>query len=332
VLLIAGLGLAGTLDHETNMVLVGVYTFVFGLGLGLLMQNLILAVQNTVEAKNIGSASASVAFFRTVGGAAGVSVLGALMGTHVSDLVATGLRKAGVRAAGSGGGSLDVADLPPRIARIVRAAYGDGTAMIFTISAVIAVVVLISVLFIKEVPLRRTVDIVPAKAAGAPEAAAPAAHAAAPADPADLDREFAKVLAMTGSLPKVGADEGGTLRQHRAEPVHRAPLRAEEPSESTRKAEADAQLELIAQLQVTQRLLAEQQLQLSSALNTVAQEAARQRETAARQAETAAQQAESARHLAALEERLSTEREMQKAAAQYLASQAAARTDGVQQG
>ncbi|NKX50323.1 MFS transporter, partial [Arthrobacter deserti] len=87
VLLIGGLGMAGTIDHETDLVLVGTYTFVFGLGLGLLMQNLILAVQNTVSAGNIGAASASVAFFRTVGGAAGVSVLGAMMGTHVTDLV-----------------------------------------------------------------------------------------------------------------------------------------------------------------------------------------------------------------------------------------------------
>ena len=41
----------------------GCYTAIFGLGLGLLMQNLVLAVQNTVRAKDIGSASASVAFF-----------------------------------------------------------------------------------------------------------------------------------------------------------------------------------------------------------------------------------------------------------------------------
>jgi EmrB/QacA subfamily drug resistance transporter len=322
-LLIAGLGLAGTIDHETNLVLVGSYTFVFGLGLGLLMQNLILAVQNTVSAKNIGAASASVAFFRTVGGAAGVSVLGAMMGTHVTDLVTKGLRRAGIQTAGSGGGSLDVADLPPRIARIVRAAYGDGTALIFTVSAVMSVLVLICVLFIKEVPLRRTVDIVPAKPAGAAGSTSTGQHAAVPAGDADLDREFAKVLAMTGSLPKV--DQGGAQRQ--TEPLHRAPLPADEAAESIRQAEADAQLELIAQLQVTQRLLAEQQLQLSAALNSVGQEAARQRETAAGQARTAAQQAETAQRLAALEERLAAERELQKTAAQYLAAQASAKAN-----
>jgi hypothetical protein len=73
---------------------------------------------------------------------------------------------------------------------------------------------------------------------------------------------------------------------------------------------------------------AEQQLQLSSALNTVGQEAARQRGIAAEQARTAAQQAETAQRLAALEERLAAERELQKTAARYyLAAQAAPRTD-----
>ncbi|MCG2624554.1 MFS transporter [Arthrobacter sp. I2-34] len=314
VLLIAGLGLAGTIDHETDMALVGGYTFIFGLGLGLLLQNLVLAVQNTVAAKNIGAASASVAFFRTVGGAAGVSVLGAVMGTHVTDLVTKGLRRAGIHTAGSGGASLDLVDLPPRVARIVRAAYGDGTALIFTVAAVMSVVALLCILFIKEAPLRRTVDIVPAKPAGTGQ------HAAVPAGDADLDREFAKVLAMTGSLPKAGRD--GAQRQ--AEPHHRAPLAAGEPDGS--RAAADAQLELIAQLQVTQRLLAEQQLQLSAALNSVGQEAARQRETAEQQARTAAQQAETAQQLAALEQSLGAERELQKSAAHYLAAQAAATT------
>ncbi|WP_081710079.1 MFS transporter [Arthrobacter sp. 35W] len=170
ILLIAGLGFAGTMDHQTSFVLVGIYTFVFGLGLGMMMQNLVLAVQNTVAAKDIGSASGSVAFFRTVGGAAGVSVLGAIMGSHVTQLITDGLAAAGVPVAGgNSAGTLDIASMPAPIAMIVRAAYGDGAAMIFMVSAVISVVALIAVLFIKEIPLRRTIDVVqtapvPAKA------------------------------------------------------------------------------------------------------------------------------------------------------------------------
>jgi uncharacterized membrane protein YfcA len=69
------------MDHTTELWLTGLYTAIFGIGLGMLMQNLVLAVQNTVQASDIGSASASVAFFRSVGGAIGVSVLGAVMAT-----------------------------------------------------------------------------------------------------------------------------------------------------------------------------------------------------------------------------------------------------------
>jgi EmrB/QacA subfamily drug resistance transporter len=180
--LIAGLGLAGTIDHLTHLWLVGIYTFVFGLGLGLMLQNLVLAVQNTVAVKDIGSASASVAFFRSMGGAAGVAVLGAILGTRVEAKTTEGLAAAGIpTTGGAAGGSLDLVDLPAPIAEIVRGAYGDSTAMIFLITAVIAVVGLVCVLFIKESPLRRTVDFAQAAPAGPAASMSPAATGTTPA-------------------------------------------------------------------------------------------------------------------------------------------------------
>lgn len=180
--LIAGLGLAGTIDHLTELWLVGIYTFLFGMGLGLMLQNLVLAVQNTVAVKDIGSASASVAFFRSMGGAAGVAVLGAILGTQVENKTTEGLAAAGIpTTGGAAGGTLDLVDLPAPVADIVRAAYGDSTAMIFLITAVIAVIGLACVLFIKEAPLRRTVDFVQAAPAGPAGSVSPAATGAAPA-------------------------------------------------------------------------------------------------------------------------------------------------------
>ncbi|WP_104168839.1 MFS transporter [Arthrobacter sp. SX1312] len=179
--LIAGLGLAGTIDHLTELWVVGIYTFVFGLGLGLLLQNLVLAVQNTVAVKDIGTASASVAFFRSMGGAAGVAVLGAILGTQVETRTTEGLAAAGIPVnGGAAGGSLDLVDLPAPIADIVRAAYGDSTALIFLITAAIAVVGLGCVLFIKETPLRRTVDFAQAAPAGPAASMSPAATGATP--------------------------------------------------------------------------------------------------------------------------------------------------------
>ncbi|HSN35388.1 MAG TPA: MFS transporter [Arthrobacter sp.] len=160
ILLIGGLGLTGTIDHTTDLWLAGIYTAVLGLGLGLLLQNLVLAVQNTVRARDIGTASASVAFFRSVGGAIGVSVLGAVMGNRVKELATEGLAAAGISTGGGVGTSMDLRDLPEPVREIMRAAYGDATAQIFMVSAVVALVALVAVLFIKEEPLRRTVDIV----------------------------------------------------------------------------------------------------------------------------------------------------------------------------
>ena len=214
ILLIGGLGLAGTIDHTTDLWITGLYTAILGLGLGLLMQNLVLVVQNTVRAGDIGTASASVAFFRSVGGAIGVSVLGAVLGNRVKDLAAEGLAAAGIpMTGGSAGASMDLRDMPAPVREIMRAAYGDATAQIFMISAVIGIVALVAVLFIKEQPLRRTVDIQPAKTgnndagdpatvstvsapatAGAPTAVGYSAGPGAATGIVDLDREFVEVL------------------------------------------------------------------------------------------------------------------------------------------
>ena len=176
ILLIGGLGLGGTMDHTTDLWKAGLFTAILGLGLGMLMQNLVLAVQNTVSARDIGTASASVAFFRSVGGAIGVSVLGAILGNRVQELAAQGFAAAGISGAGGSGAALNLADMPAPVRDIVRAAYGDATAEIFLIAAGIAVIALVAVLLITERPLRRTVDEQPAaRAVDAPPAPAGAA-------------------------------------------------------------------------------------------------------------------------------------------------------------
>lgn len=160
-LLIVGLGLLGTIDHATPLWHVSVFMVLVGVGMGGLLQNLVLAVQNTVDVTEVGAASGTVSFFRSLGGAIGVSVLGAVLAHDVKDRIATGLQTLGVdpaKASSAGStGSLDLHAMPAPIAHVVRSAYGDSTSVIFLIGAVAAVVTLLSVLAIKEVPLRRTV-------------------------------------------------------------------------------------------------------------------------------------------------------------------------------
>jgi EmrB/QacA subfamily drug resistance transporter len=163
VFLVAGTAWLGRIDHLTPMWQIGLAMALMGFGIGAMMQNLVLAVQNSVDVSNIGSASATIAFFRTLGGAIGVSVLGAILANGVRDNIAAGLARLGPKAAaaaqsGGGTGTLDIKDMPEPIGQIVRAAYGDATGHIFLISAVFAAVALLAVLFVKEVPLRTTVS------------------------------------------------------------------------------------------------------------------------------------------------------------------------------
>ncbi len=161
VLLVLGLGLLGTVDHTTDLTLMGGYLALMGIGVGSLMQNLVLVVQNTVSMRDMGSASSVVTFFRTLGGSAGVSALGAVLATQVSNRIAESLARLGVsspEATTGGGGTLDVDSLPAAVQEVVRAAYGDATGTIFLVAACIAVVTLVAVLFLRETPLRTTLD------------------------------------------------------------------------------------------------------------------------------------------------------------------------------
>ncbi|HEX5579724.1 MAG TPA: MFS transporter, partial [Candidatus Limnocylindria bacterium] len=96
--LVAGLAMLGTVDHSSALWYIGIAMALMGLGVGAMMQNLVLAVQNTVDVRDIGATSASVAFFRSLGGALGVSVLGAVLADRVHGLIVQGLTALGVDA------------------------------------------------------------------------------------------------------------------------------------------------------------------------------------------------------------------------------------------
>lgn len=157
VSLTVGFALMGTLRYDTSFWLLSCYMALIGIGLGMTMQNLVLAVQNTVGVHELGAASSVVAFFRTLGGAVGVSALGAVLGHRVRTYVADGLVGLGVPAsAAADGGTLpDVHTLPGPIRTVVESAYGHGAGDIFLAAAPFALIALIAVCFIEEVPLRR---------------------------------------------------------------------------------------------------------------------------------------------------------------------------------
>ncbi|MGN0063223.1 MAG: MDR family MFS transporter [Nocardioides sp.] len=164
VLVIAGLALLGTIDADTHLLRVGLSMTLLGLGLGMTMQNLVLAVQNNTANADMGAASSLVAFFRSIGGSAGVAALGALLSHKVADSVLAGFQKLPAEVQAQIGDSSheshsipDLASLPPVIRDIYEQAFGGAIGDVFMVGVPFAVLALVCVLLIKEVPLRTTV-------------------------------------------------------------------------------------------------------------------------------------------------------------------------------
>jgi EmrB/QacA subfamily drug resistance transporter len=208
VLVTAGLGLLGSVRYDIEYWRMAVYMTVLGLGIGMMMQNLVLATQNQVDAKNLGAASSVVTFFRTLGGAVGVSALGALLSSRITHYVEDGIRALGPKAASGGpadGGHKlpDLDTLPVPVRTVIEDAYGHGIGDVFLYAVPAALVALLMVLLVREVPLKTrsvlhqaAVEALPAvgtaaqaAAHGGPVAAVAAtASTAAPGAPRPPDR------------------------------------------------------------------------------------------------------------------------------------------------
>ncbi|MFE8925203.1 MFS transporter [Streptomyces rochei] len=211
VLLTAGLGLLGTMRYDTPYWHIAVYMALMGLGVGMMMQNLVLCTQNQVAPSDLGAASSVVTFFRSLGGAVGVSVLGSVMSTRISHYASDTIgslspQEQAAAAKAAGGSSIPDMDLlPPGIREWLESAYGHGIADIFLIVAPIALIAFLITLFIKEVPLRTSGAL-----AQAAEATAETASPAAPA-PAEAARATAEPVpaGVAVAAPGTSATDSG---------------------------------------------------------------------------------------------------------------------------
>ncbi|MDR1512154.1 MAG: MFS transporter [Propionibacteriaceae bacterium] len=91
VFLIVGFGLLGTVSGTTSFVAMSLFMVVAGLGVGMTMQNLVLAVQNSISIHDVGAATGAVTFFRSLGGAVGIQALGFVFEDRLTGLVADGV-------------------------------------------------------------------------------------------------------------------------------------------------------------------------------------------------------------------------------------------------
>ncbi|MEU4687644.1 MDR family MFS transporter [Actinoplanes sp. NPDC023714] len=151
IVMTAGMLMLSTIGADTSVVMISLFMAVLGIGVGMLMQNLVLAAQNDVPVAELGATTSALTFFRSMGGSIGVSALGAVL-THK---VSSGFAERFGAAAG-GGESAQVPDLttlPPEVLTVVQDIYGSATAELFLVGAPIAFLAVIAVIFIKEKPL-----------------------------------------------------------------------------------------------------------------------------------------------------------------------------------
>lgn len=234
-LVTAGLGLLGTIRYDTTYWHIAVFMAVMGLGIGMMMQNLVLATQNQVAPSDLGSASSVVTFFRSLGGAIGVSALGAVMANRVTHYVKDGLAELGPKGAamghgGTGGGGIpDLDKLPAPFRTVVESAYGHGVGDVFLYAAPAALIAFVVTIFIKEVALKTsasseapTTDETPVvEAAEAPAAIADAPVSAAVA-PATATPTATSADAPEAPATLHGTSVHGVVRGAEGAPVARA--------------------------------------------------------------------------------------------------------------
>ncbi len=182
-----------TITVDTPYWLLDIYFLMIGAGLGLCMQTMLIAVQNTVPAKDMGVATSSATFFRQLGGTLGVAVFLSLLFNSLPDKIQSALQSAGATpefqqavaaaaadpnspshataqglvaaAQGNAGAASSIGDalstdssflntLDPTIARPFQVGYVDSTHLVYIIGGIIMALAFVLVLMMKELPLR----------------------------------------------------------------------------------------------------------------------------------------------------------------------------------
>jgi EmrB/QacA subfamily drug resistance transporter len=150
-----GLVLLSLLDETSSRLEQDVAMIATGLGIGLVMQVLVLATQNAVDQRDLGTATSANAFFRSMGGAFGVAVFGSVFNgrltTYLNDLLPPGahLDHTALEA-----GPEALHQLPPEVQSVVLDAFARALHVMFLVGVPVAVVGFVLMFFLPELPLR----------------------------------------------------------------------------------------------------------------------------------------------------------------------------------
>jgi MFS family permease len=192
-LLVLGLALMTQVSADTALWQTDLYMLIFGAGLGMNMQTMVLAMQNAVPPRDMGVATAATTFFRQVGGTLGTAVFLSILftsaGTHIASEYAKAATTPAYQAAVqanpqdaqllksrlSGAGGLNdtsfLQHIDRQLAHPFLVGFSDAMDLVFAVGACVLVLAFVLALFLKEVPLRTQSGLQAAQAARAAAAA-----------------------------------------------------------------------------------------------------------------------------------------------------------------
>ncbi|MGW4292689.1 MDR family MFS transporter [Micromonospora chersina] len=166
--LVAGMLLFRQLQVATSLWVAFGFMVVIGVGLGLCMQSLILAVQNAVDPRDLGAGTSSATFFRSLGGSFGVAILGAVLSSRLTGELAGRLpgaiaqlppdQRAAVAA--GGGANISINDpatimaLPGPVRAAIQASFVESLHLVFLTTGLVAILAVLVTLLMPNEQLR----------------------------------------------------------------------------------------------------------------------------------------------------------------------------------
>jgi EmrB/QacA subfamily drug resistance transporter len=177
-----GLILMSTLNEDTSFTILSIYAVLVGAGLGLSMQTIVIALQNSVDFQDMGIATSSNTFFRSLGGAFGTAVFGTILSNRVAfylqENFATLSQSNPKAVEGFDSTKLEVittntsiiGTLPPVIRDTVLHSFTQTFQVVFFAAAPVTFIGFVLAFFLKEKPLQSSSDHHAAKTEAAGEA------------------------------------------------------------------------------------------------------------------------------------------------------------------
>ncbi len=192
-----GLYLMSGMGPDTSLVFMGLYFFVLGAGLGLVMQVVVLVVQNAASYDDLGVSTSAATFFRSIGGSFGTAVFGAVFaGQLASNLAARSGQidmPPGVDASSLESDPSAIDRLPPQVQAGFLEAYADAIDMVFLWAVPVALIGFVLALFLRQDRLRTTI-----RSANIDESVSPVASPSRSAM-AEVEREIYSACGAEGA-------------------------------------------------------------------------------------------------------------------------------------